>query len=60
MLIVATIFVALLLSSVPVLAADGVPVLNVKPTCEAGQVAAVTPGRQHVENCLRTEEAARD
>ena len=60
MLIVATIFVALLLSSVPVLAADGVPVLNVKPTCEAGEVAAVTPGRQHVENCLRTEEAARD
>jgi hypothetical protein len=59
MLIVATIFATFLLSLSPVLAADSVPVLNVKPTCEAGQVAAVTPGREHLENCLRSEEAAR-
>jgi hypothetical protein len=53
-------FASFFLSSFPLLAADSVPVLNVKPTCEAGQVAAVSPGRQHVENCLRGEEAARD
>jgi hypothetical protein len=53
-------FASFFMSSFSVLAADSVPVLNVKPTCEAGQVAAASPGRQHVEYCLQIEEAARD
>ena len=50
-----TVFVSLS----PVLAADGMPVLNVKPTCQGTEVAAVTPG-QTLDTCLRKEAAARD
>jgi hypothetical protein len=46
------------LSLSPVFAADGVPVLDVKPTCEGTEVAAVTPG-QTLDICLGKEEAAR-
>ena len=53
-------FVAIPLTSFRVLAADGVPVLNVKPTCQAGEVAAISSARQHLETCLQSEEAARD
>jgi hypothetical protein len=52
--------VAILLTSFPASAADGVPVLNVKPTCQAGEVAAVTPGSSHLDTCLQSENAARD
>jgi len=51
--------VTLFLSFSPVLAADGVPVLNVKPTCQGSEVAAVNPG-QTLDTCLQKEEAARD
>jgi hypothetical protein len=51
--------VTLFLSLSPVLAADGVPVLNVKPTCQGAEVAAVNPG-QTLDTCLQKEEAARD
>ena len=57
---VAATFVAFFLSSFPVLAADGVPVLNVKPTCQAVQVAAMSPERSYLETCLQSEEAAHD
>lgn len=53
-------FASLFISSFPALAVDGVPILNVKPTCEGGQVAAVSGGRQYLENCLPNEEVARD
>jgi hypothetical protein len=52
-------FVTVFLSLSPVLAADGVPVLNVKPTCQGTEVAAVTPGHT-LDTCLQKEEAARD
>lgn len=55
----AAFFAAFFLSSLPVLAADGVPVLNVKPTCQAGEAPAVSPGRT-LDACLQSEEAARD
>ena len=53
-------FAALFLSSVPLLAADGVPVFNVKPTCEAGGIGAASPGQSHLDACLHSENAARD
>ena len=52
-------FVTLFLSLSPVFAADGVPVFNVKPTCQGTEVAAVNPG-QTLDTCLQKEEAARD
>ena len=52
-------FVTLFLSLSPVFAADGVPVLNVKPTCQGSEVAAVNPGHT-LDTCLQKEEAARD
>ena len=52
-------FVTLFLSLSPVFAADGVPVLDVKPTCQGTEVAAVNPG-QSLDTCLQKEEAARD
>lgn len=59
MLIFAAIFAAFFLSSFPVLAADGVPVLDVKQTCQGAEVAAVNPG-QTQDACLQSEESARD
>jgi hypothetical protein len=41
------------------LASDRVPALNVKPTCQGTEVAAVNPG-QNMDTCLQKEEAARD
>jgi hypothetical protein len=51
--------VTVFLSLSPALAADGVPALNVKPTCQSTEVAAVNPG-QTLDTCLQKEEAARD
>jgi len=59
MRMLAAVFAASLLGSAPALAADGVPNLNVKPTCQAGGVAAVGQG-SHLEACMQSEEAARD
>jgi hypothetical protein len=53
-------FAAFCLSSLPVLAADGVPVFNVKPTCEAGGIGAVSSAQSHLDACLQSESAARD
>ena len=47
------------LSLSPVLAADDVPVLNVKPTCQGTEIAAVTPGHT-LDTCLQKEDSARD
>jgi hypothetical protein len=59
MRMLAAVFAASLLGSAPALAADGVPNLNVKPTCQAGAVAAVGQG-SHLEACMQSEGAARD
>jgi len=50
---------AIFLSFFPALAADGVPVLDVKQTCQEAEVADVNLGRSQ-ESCLRSEETARD
>ena len=52
-------FVTVFLSLSPVLAADDVPVLNVKPTCQGTEVAAVTPGHT-LDTCLQKEDSAHD
>jgi hypothetical protein len=52
--------IALFLSLSPALAAPGVPILNVKPTCQAGESAAIGPGPSYLKVCLQGEEAARD
>jgi len=51
--------VTVFLSLSPVFAADGVPALNVKPTCQHAGVAAVNPD-QTLDICIQKEEAARD
>jgi peptidoglycan hydrolase-like protein with peptidoglycan-binding domain len=55
----AAISVAFFLSLFPMLAADGVPVLNVKKTCQEAEAVEVNLGWSQ-ESCLRSEETARD
>ena len=56
----ATAITALFLGLSPALAARGVPALNVKPTCQAGESAAVSQGQSYLAACLQGEEEARD
>ena len=55
----AAISAAFFLSLFPMLAADGVPVLNVKKTCQEAEAVEVNLGWSQ-ESCLRSEETARD
>ena len=52
-------FAALALGSSLILAADGVPVLKVEPSCKAAGAAGLMMGRT-AESCMNDERAARE